>query len=364
MYCSNCGAEAQEGMAFCVKCGAPLKQSDASVQSAPQAAVPQAAAPRKKRIVPIVIAAICIAVIAAIVVVGCAIMKKGNEAQEIAHQKVVLGIQIEATGLDYVTSTPVPMQLQGTDFSGNSVSEEFLYDGNASSVPEVERGQYTISVLDSPISGEGTMYELANPSVAVSVTDYDVEEQLRELGHEELIGSVQAEGADTPVVSMEGSAIALAPLAPADVTNEMIDATCSTLERLGCDAATIAEHRQLVETRRDAARQELLAKQTTFSDERISLKVPASWGDHWTCDCRVMHSIQGGQVPNAWRYTFTNTASPAESFMLVAQYAGSYGDYDTWTEIPSPVSYNTFYIKNDGLSTSDFNAVVQSVTVK
>lgn len=379
MFCTKCGAELNDDMAFCVQCGASLQRKDpeglqasqvepgqqAAQGAQPQAPEAQTRGASKKRTIVIVVIALCVVIAAAIALfVGCGMQQKTNEAQELAHQKVAVALSIDAQGLDFATSTPVPMKVSGTTFDGNSVNEEFLYDGTSTSVPEFERGEYTVTVLASPISGDGTMYKLAIPSITILVTDYEAEQQLVELGHEELIGSVQAEDSLTENVVMEGSALSLTPAAPLDVTDEMLNETCTTLENLGYPASEVSSHRQLVESARETARQEQLAKQTAFSDERISLKVPASWGDHWTCDCRVMHSIQSGQIPNAWRYTFTNTANPAESFMLVAQYAGSYGDYGTWTEIPSPVSYNTFYIKNDGLSTSDFNAVVQSVTVK
>lgn len=379
MFCTNCGAELNDDMAFCVHCGASMQRDAASgsqpdqadpVQTVAQVAQAQDSAPRaqsasKKRTVIIAVIALCVVIVAAIALfVGCAIQQKTKEVQELAHQTYAVNLSIDAQGLDFATSTPVPMRLSGTTFNGNSVDEEFLFDGTSASVPELERGEYTASIIASPISGNGTMYKLAIPSTAILVTDYEAEQQLEESGHEELIGSVRAADSFAENVVFEGSALSLTPTAPLDVTDEMIDETCAALEGLGYSSSELVAYRQLVESACAAARQEQIAKQTTFSDERISLKVPASWGDHWTCDCRITHSIGGGMYPNAWSYVFTNTANPSERFELVAQFAGSYGNYDAWTEIPSPIDYNTYYIKNDGLSGSDFNAVVQSVVVK
>lgn len=377
MFCTNCGAELGDDMAFCVQCGASSRRDEVESTETQQAAPVQQAAQSgqlqgspvgqhasRKRIVLIAAIALCVVIVAAIALfVGCSAQKKTSEAQRLAHQKVAIALSIDAQGLDFATSTPVPMQVSGTTFDGSFTSEEFLYDGTSASVPELERGEYAVTVIASPISGNGTMYKLAIPSTTILVTDYEAEEQLRELGHDELIGSVQAEDSSTENAVMEGSALSLTPVAPIDVTDEMLAESCAALEKLGYDSSEISAHRQLVESSRNAARQEQLAKQTTFSDERLSLKVPASWGDHWSCDCRVMHSIQSGQFPNAWRYIFTNTANASEGFELVIQFAGSYGDFDAWTRAPSPGYYNN-YIKNNGLPSSDFNAVVQSIVVK
>lgn len=392
MFCEKCGTEVEEGAAFCGECGAPLENDDSTAAgtsqdatSQPVAAAPQLSvapavavmqqgeasqpggqpgAARKKKIILIAVIAVCLIAIIAIVLMSLSNQRRAQDAQSIAHQKIAFEFNIDVPGFDYASSTPIPMRVSGTDFTGANVSQDFLYDGSVSSVPEVERGQYTISIMASPISGEGTMYKLATPAITAVVTDPTVEEQLRELGHDELIGTAQTQDPSSDSVVYEGGELALTPLAPIDVTDEMLDATRDALENSGYDVTKIEDFEKLVETARNAARQELLAKQTTFSDSRLSLKVPSSWADHWKSDCVVMHSVQSGQVPNAWRYTFTNTANPSERFQFVYQFAGSYGDFSDWTSIQTSVEYAYCYIKNEGIAPGDFNAVVQSVVVK
>lgn len=379
MFCTNCGAELNDDMAFCVHCGASMQRDAASgpqpdqadpVQTVAQVAQAQDSAPRaqsasKKRTVIIAVIALCVVIVAAIALfVGCSMQQKTNEAQELAHQKVAVALSIDAQGLDYASSTPVPMRFTGTAFDGSTVDEEFLYDGSPASVPELERGEYTATVLASPISGNGTMYRLAVPSTTIVVTDYEAEEQLRELGHDELIGSVQAENSLTENVVAEGTALSLTPVAPLDVTDEMINETCDVLESLGYEASKISEHRQLVETARNEAKQEQLNKQITFSDNRFSLKVPASWAGKWSSSVSTIHSINGGRTPNAWEYRFYNTHDFTQSFMVVVQDGGSYVAKSEYIQLPTSNDRMDYLIKSGGISDSELQAVISSFHAK
>lgn len=135
-------------------------------------------------------------------------------------------------------------------------------------------------------------------------------------------------------------------------------------ENARVEAAAQAEQEReaAAQAEKEAAQRE---QQRIFEDDRISLKVPESWADHWTSEDKVTHSVQSGMIPNAWEYTFTNTDNKRESFRVFLQENGSYiGSTAGWTEISTGNERVTCYIRSDGIAQSDLQEVANSTKVK
>ncbi len=115
-----------------------------------------------------------------------------------------------AEGYDSSTSTPIPVQIEGTDFDGNSVSTETLVGSNGAEPISLMRGNYTLSVTASPISEDGTMFD-----VSESASEFEV------------VGdSDEGEGQGRATVSFS-------PLEVEDMTEDMVSESSEKLTSLG-----------------------------------------------------------------------------------------------------------------------------------
>lgn len=115
-----------------------------------------------------------------------------------------------AEGYDSSTSTPIPVQIEGTDSEGNSVSTETLVGSNGAEPISLMRGNYTLSVTASPISEDGTMFD-----VSESASEFEV------------VGdSNEGEG--------QGRAtITFSPIAVEAMTEDLVNASAEKLVELG-----------------------------------------------------------------------------------------------------------------------------------
>lgn len=140
-------------------------------------------------------------------------------------------------------------------------------------------------------------------------------------------------------------------------------------EAQNAEAARFAAAEEQAAADRAAAEQaeaeRIAEQQRTFEDDLIALKVPESWAGHWTQENHVTHSVNGGRIPNAWEYTFTNTDGSGQSFRVFLQQHGSYiGDTSRWIEVHCPDPSATCYIQGTGLDRSTIAAIVDSIQVK
>lgn len=83
-----------------------------------------------------------------------------KQVWEQEHKAYPVNLTLVAEGYDSSTATPIPVQIEGTDFEGNSVSTETLVGSNGAEPISLMRGNYTLSVTASPISEDGTMFDI------------------------------------------------------------------------------------------------------------------------------------------------------------------------------------------------------------
>lgn len=77
-----------------------------------------------------------------------------------------------AEGYDSSTSTPIPVQIEGTDSEGNSVSTETLVGSNGAEPISIMRGNYTLSAKRH-ISTD--WYEFDIPQQWVGKVDWSID---------------------------------------------------------------------------------------------------------------------------------------------------------------------------------------------
>lgn len=256
-FCPSCGASLRPGGRFCPICGAPLSRGadggsetasrfdggDAGTLSpaAPDEATSATAAPKAGvgvgRRSGLAIALGCAIVLA---LMGSGVWWKtqaDEQAEEQAeeqanydkaHQPVDVAIQITAPNYT-AGATRIPMHVTGTDLDGNGV-DEVQYVSPDSATLSLRRGTYEVVVAASPILEDGSLYVVPDTVVSVTVGDGGMSSGSSDVADTQGDGSsaaahTSADSGDfaAPTVAVD-SAIALTPVDPADVTDDMIEA--------------------------------------------------------------------------------------------------------------------------------------------
>ena len=145
-----------------------------------------------------------------------------------AHTMMSVQIGVRAAGLDCSTGSKIPVQVNGQDSDGSSVSETLYVDEHGRGI-KLLPGDYTLSIAASPIAADGTIYTV--PTTKAQVT-------------------VKADGQD-----LRGEATFKLKVPSADmVTDDQIDAAAKYAEEGGASSAAAAKIlQQAAITRRDAA---------------------------------------------------------------------------------------------------------------
>ncbi len=145
-----------------------------------------------------------------------------------AHTMMSVQIGVHAPGLDCSTGSKIPVQVNGQDSDGSSVSETLYVDEHGRGI-KLLPGDYTLSIAASPIAADGTIYTV--PTTKAQVT-------------------VKADGQD-----LRAQATFKLKVPSADtVTNDQIDAAAKYAEEGGASSAATAKVLQQAATaRRDAA---------------------------------------------------------------------------------------------------------------
>lgn len=109
----------------------------------------------------IIIAAVVVALVACGLLAWFLVDQHNKQVWEQEHKAYPVNLTLVAEGYDSSTSTPIPVQIEGTDLEGNSVSTETLVGSNGAEPISLMRGNYTLSVTASPISEDGTMFDVS-----------------------------------------------------------------------------------------------------------------------------------------------------------------------------------------------------------
>ena len=178
-----------------------------------------------------------------------------------AHTMMSVRIGVHAAGLDCSTGSKIPVQVNGQDSDGSSVSETLYVDEHGRGI-KLLPGDYTLSIAASPIAADGTIYTV--PTTKAQVT-------------------VKNDGQD-----LRGEAIFKLKVPSADsVTDDQIDAAAKYAEEGGASSAAAAKIlQQAAITRRDAAANAVSASEAQSArdaDARhkatnlYQLDIPVEW---------------------------------------------------------------------------------------
>ncbi len=283
MFCSQCGKEIADGVAFCPACDAPVNAGAPAAENpdptgastgAPAPAdtdtadaVPDATsaegAPRRRKTGLIVTIAILIVLLAG-GGVGGYLWWQGEQARiaeearqkaeeqaawEREHKRYPAPVQIDCPGLDTATGTKIPLRVTGTDFEGNAVDETFYTDQTGTGV-ELMRGDYQFTVSASPIAADGTIYDAAaTEEVPLGGTVHDD-------------GTFETQ-----------NHVYLTPIDAADVTDEQIEAAYDAAVAGSCEDADAL--RDAAVARRDEAVE--AANNLHFETASYTFDLPQSW---------------------------------------------------------------------------------------
>lgn len=259
MFCTSCGAQVPDGIAYCTACGASLSPAGGEGPAGPGRA-PEAyrqgsdPKPAHRGALVAVIVASALVIVAAAGVAAWLLLSRP------ALTSVTLAIG--ADGLDSASGTTIPVLVAGTTATGEDYAQNVQVASGGTEV-ELTDGTYEISVTASPIAADGTIYDVEHAGTATLTV-----------------------GGGTATI--DGS-ISLEPLAASEVTDEQIEAAYQ--------AALVgsATDEQKAEALRDAAlarRDEGSAgadaavsdgeeapanNQQSFSTSAFSFDIPSAW---------------------------------------------------------------------------------------
>lgn len=245
----------------------PTAQPQAQpVQQQPTDVVQQtpSARPKKKT------AAIIVVIVAVVLVAGgflaWYLIDQHNKAVwEQEHKAYPVSITINAKGYDPATSSPIPTQIEGTDFEGTSVSTEALIGSDGTDPISLMRGTYTLTVTASPFLNDGTMYDVSKGSV-----DFEV------VGDSE-----SAPGQGKAVIDMT-------QLKAKSMTKKLINASSEKLAALGYDQdklkaftkaanAKLKEYQEAVAAQKAAEEAARKAAERHISTSWYEFDIPEEW---------------------------------------------------------------------------------------
>lgn len=178
-----------------------------------------------------------------------------------AHTMMSVQIGVRAAGLNCSTGSKIPVQVNGQDSDGSSVSETLYVDEHGRGI-KLLPGDYTLSIAASPIAADGTIYTV--PTTKAQIT-------------------VKADGQD-----LRDQATFKLKVPSADtVTDDQIDAAAKYAEEGGASSAAAAKIlQQAAITRRDAAANAVSASEAQSArdaDARhkatnlYQLDIPVEW---------------------------------------------------------------------------------------
>lgn len=178
-----------------------------------------------------------------------------------AHTMMSVQIGVHAAGLDCSTGSKIPVQVNGQDSDGSSVSETLYVDEHGRGI-KLLPGDYTLSIAASPIAADGTIYTV--PTTKAQIT-------------------VKSDGQD-----LSAQAVFKLKMPSADtVTDDQIDAAAKYAEEGGASSAAAAKIlQQAAITRRDAAANAVSASEAQSArdaDARhkatnlYQLDIPVEW---------------------------------------------------------------------------------------
>lgn len=136
-------------------------------------------------------------------------------------------LPISAESLDASGSSKVPVRVVGTTARGESVDKVYYFSSDSSDC-KLEEGTYTFTVAGSPVAADGTIYSVESTP---------------------LMGTLSSDGSLALTGGTDG-ALALTPIAAAEVSDDQIDLAYSFLKLGGAASEEQADELKNIATQR------------------------------------------------------------------------------------------------------------------
>lgn len=291
VFCPNCGNKISDGVAAeqeeAIQKEAILQEKTVSQES--EQVVSSGKKPRKKpsrkSIIITVVSVVFVAIIA--FVAWYLVDQHNKQIWEQEHQKYSVNIVISAKGYDPATSTPIPIHIEGTDFEGNTVSEDHLIGSQSAESLLFMRGTYSLTVVSSPITSDGTVYSVPDAAATFEITgettestEGEAEDGSSDNSNNENtdgsieIGSVSDGSNETNTVAAIN--IAFEPMDPLSVTNEYIESIAIALIDAGMDKASVQQFKDAAIAKVQQASEEQRKQEIASKIEELEAEYTAA----------------------------------------------------------------------------------------
>lgn len=292
IFCPNCGNKISDGVAAeqeeAIQKETTLQEKTVSQES--EQVVSSGKKPRKKpsRKSIIIITVVSVVFVAIIAFVAWYLVDQHNkQIWEQEHQKYSVNIVISAKGYDPATSTPIPIHIEGTDFEGNTVSEDHLIGSQSAESLLFMRGTYSLTVVSSPITSDGTVYSVPDAAATFEITgettestEGEAEDGSSDNSNNENtdgsieIGSVSDGSNETNTVAAIN--IAFEPMDPLSVTNEYIESIAIALIDAGMDKASVQQFKDAAIAKVQQASEEQRKQEIASKIEELEAEYTAA----------------------------------------------------------------------------------------
>lgn len=268
--CKQCQEEVDEALEFCPYCGNSLKDEMLVKEEESTLAEEKAKKPINKKTIGIVFAVVFVLAAA-----GVLIWYVMDQTYQKEHQEYPVDLTFVAEGYEPESSSPIPVHVEGTDFEENAVSEDYLVGGKNNGSFSLKRGMYTISVISTPITDDGILYNIENASVEIEIVDPEENDNQNQQNGSEPSDAAEKE---PPESSSNGPTslsyeIAITPLDALHVTDEQIQAAYDALVAAGLSEEEAKQYQAAAtaktEEAKAAERQRIKAQ---FESELVSLR--------------------------------------------------------------------------------------------
>lgn len=257
---------------------APVHYDAAATAEAKQAQ--HAAKPKRKR--GIVIGIIVVLVVIAAAAIGFFLYQDNQNKererllQDLANKTYPVDITIQAEGYYPETSSPIPLRIDGTTYSGETVEQKLLVESSSSDTIELERGTYTVMVPVSPVTQAGGIFQTGQASASFTVSDPEVEQFLAE-SEESKPDAEQIEALlSAPTEAVVVPKLVLTPLSAVSITDSLIAETYQGLIDYGVPQSEAAQYQSaMVEGHQSAVREQRerrAADRSTFEESLRQLR--------------------------------------------------------------------------------------------
>lgn len=279
MFCPGCGSQISDGIDTeqgatmqeeteqeqasqmgneCVETPQGKTDSQEETVSPEEVAASEKNARKKSLRKPIIIAVVSVVIVVIIAFIAWYLVDQHNkQIWEQEHQEYSVNIAVSAKGYDPATSTPIPVHIEGTDFEGNTVSEDHLIGDQSTESLSFMRGTYSLTVVSSPITGDGTVYSLPDTAATFEIADGAVsnsgdadsssntdgtsEDNANNANDDSSPETNSASGSSDGTSTAVGIGITLEPMDPLSVTNEYIESIATALINAGMDEPSVQQ---------------------------------------------------------------------------------------------------------------------------